>query len=672
MFAVRSTIAGLVVAGAVAGGAYAHGVPSSPADSAVPPPTDGMMYRAAFAAAQAGERQTAFSLAAKGHDPLAIKVVEWLLLSQGPALPPFEELAAYIEGHPDWPNLDQLRRRAAEAIDDTVSDERILAWFAANPPLTGLGRARLAEAYLRAGDDEKARSLVRGAWVDGDFTREQEYAFLARHRERLRREDHVARLDRLLWDDRRMPARRMLRRVDAGQRALAVARIRLMTGAGGVDAAIARVPESLSNHAGLQFERLRWRRRHQLNAPAREILAAPPDDLVRPASWWRESRIQSRKAMHEGLISVAYRLASEHRQTVALPRAQAEWLAGWIALLFLADPDLAYGHFTTLHDGVRYPISVARAAYWAGRATAAAGDQTAARTWYEEAARHSTTFYGQLALAKLDAPGLLPLPEEPTPSDEDTAFVDGHELARVARLLADAGEREMTRLFVLRLAALADTPGRRRALAAMATAAGRTDLGLTVARRSARDGDILIAHGYPVVPLPPSRGKAAEVEPALLFAMLRQESGFDTEAVSRAGARGLMQLMPSTARGVARHLGLPYSSERLVADHTYNLTLGRAYAGELLEAHDGSYVLALAAYNAGPRRVRGWIRDYGDPRTGQVDVIDWIELIPLSETRNYVQRVLEAVPVYRRILGQPAPARSLADDLRRGVSAPPS
>ncbi len=669
---VRFAIFGLLVTAILSGPTHARGPAPSPADGIVLPPPEGAIYGAAFAAAEAGKHRTALKLAAKARNPLADKVIDWLALARAQPVPPFESFVAFIESNPDWPRLNALRRRAEAAIDATVGDERVMAWFAANPPRTGLGRARLAEAHFRAGNDETAMALVRDAWIGGNFTRDEEKAFLAKHRKRLRREDHAARLDRLLWDGRGSASRRMLRRVDAGQRALGDARIRLMFSAGGVDAAIARVPDELLGDAGLRFERARWRRRHNMAAGAREILAAPPDDLVRPAAWWRESHIQSRRAVREGLISVAYRLASDHRQTASLPRSQAEWLAGWIALRFLSDAGRAHGHFTTLRDGVSYPISVARAAYWAGRAAMAVNGRAASRWWYGQAAQHPTTYYGQLALAALGAPGDLPLPEEPEVSADDTAFVYGHELTRVVQFLADAGEAKLMRPFVLRLAELAGDVGRRAGVATMVAAVGRPDLSLVVARRWSRDGDLLVSHGYPVVSLPPSRSGAAGVEPALLLAMLRQESGFDAGAVSRAGARGLMQLMPGTARSVARALKLSYDKERLTTDTDYNLTLGRAYVGGLIANYDGSYVLALAAYNAGPRRVRRWIGDFGDPLQGDVDMIDWIEMIPISETRNYVQRVLEAVTVYRRILGKPAPARSLAKDLRRGIVAPPS
>ena len=610
---VRGAIFGLLVTAALSGPTHAHGPAPSPADGAVLPPPEGAIYGAAFAAAEAGKHQTALKLAAKAHNSLADKLIDWLALSRAQPVPAFERFVAFIENNPDWPRLNALRRRAEAAIDATVGDERVFAWFAANPPRTGLGRARLAEAQFRAGNDETATALVRDAWIGGNFTRDEEKAFLAKHRKRLRREDHAARLDRLLWDGRRSASRRMLRRVDSGQRALAEARLRLMFRAGGVDAAIARVPDELLGDAGLRFERARWRRRHNMAAGAREILAAPPDDLVRPAAWWRESRIQSRQAVREGLISVAYRLASEHRQTASLPRSQAEWLAGWIALRFLSDAGRAHGHFTALRDGVSYPISVARAAYWAGRAAMAVNSRAGSRWWYGLAAQHPTTYYGQLALAALGATGALPLPEDPVVSADDAAFVYGHELTRVVQFLADAGEARLMRPFVLRLAELAGDAGRRAGVAAMAAAVGRPDLGMVVARRWSRDGELLVSYGYPVVSLPPSRSGAGEVEPALLLAMLRQESGFDAGAVSRAGARGLMQLMPGTARSVARSLKLSYDKERLTTDTDYNLTLGRAYVGGLQRRSAAGAALDRERRRSAPGRGRHDRLDRVDP-----------------------------------------------------------
>ncbi|MFQ5783465.1 MAG: lytic transglycosylase domain-containing protein [Alphaproteobacteria bacterium] len=630
------------------------------------------IYSPAFTAAEKGNWKKARELAAKGEEPLVNKVIGWLALTEAQPLPPFADIAAFIDDNPDWPRFNRLRRRAEAAIDDRVSDAEVFAWFARHPPLTGLGKLRLAEAKLRDGDEAGATALLREAWVEGDFTAREERAFLKRHRKRLRLEDHVARLDRLIWDRRRRAAERMLRRVDAGHRALGVARIRLMMRAGGVDAAIARVPESLRNDSGLWYERLRWRRRKGRDQDARAILAAPPAALVRPEAWWREAHILVRRALGDGLISEGYRLASEHRQDGRLPRAQGEWLAGWIALRFLRDPELAYPHFTAMHAGVRYPISLARAAYWAGRAAEALGHAEDAENWYRKAAEHPVAYYGQLARARLGGDAGLSLPDEPAVDEDDIAFVESDGMTRVANALARVGQERHLRPFIMHLAARAKTPGRYQMVAVVARAANRPDLAIAVARRAAREGIILVEQGFPVVALPASRGKDPAAEPALLLAMLRQESGFYNEAVSHAGARGMMQLMPGTARVVARRLKLPYSRKRLTNDADYNLTLGRAYIEDLLEKFDGSYVLALAAYNAGTRRATRWIKQYGDPRAGEIDPIDWVELIPLSETRNYVQRVLEALAVYRLRLGETLPPEGLAGDLQRGMATPPN
>jgi soluble lytic murein transglycosylase len=557
-------------------------------------------------------------------------------------------------------------------MDETVGDEQIVAWFADFPPLTAAGSARLAEVFMDRGQRERAAKLIRSTWINGNFKASEEREFLERFNSFLTQQHHIARLDRLLWDHRRREAERMLRRVSPEYRALATARLKLMTRASGIDTAIERVPEALREHPGLLYERLRWRRRRGLHERAREVLASPPLNLVRPAAWWVEARIQVRQAMNGGLISEAYDLASNHGQTETLPRAQAEWLAGWIALRFMDAPDTAIRHFEELYRGVGYPISVSRAAYWSGRAAEQAGDLGLAYDWYYRAAAYPTTYYGQLAHFQLHGTDMNRLPDAPRISPTEERVIEHRELTRVARMLAAIGEPGRLAPFLLRLAELSASPGEHRLAAQLAYALGRPDLGVRIARRAALDGVFLIDEAYPVIALPKSLNTGVEAEPALVLAMMRQESGFSAGAISRSGARGLLQLMPATARFVAKMHGLPYNKKRLTTDTEYNLTLGRAYIEGLLKEFDGSYVLAIASYNAGESRVYGWIDEYGDPRTGAVDVIDWVELIPFSETRNYVQRVLETVQVYRWILGEVPRAGGLAADLLRGFERPPT
>ncbi len=629
---------------------------------------DAIIYKSAFKEAGSGRWSAAHRIAARAHDPLGARVLRWMDYSRSYNYVSFADISAFIAANPDWPRQRSLQASAETAMMSDVEDSTVSAWFRWRDPVGRDGRLRFADALINAGDVARAAGFVRLAWVKNNFSGKDLKIIYRRYKHLLRKEDHVARLDRLVWQNRQRDARRMLRYVDKGQQALAQARMALHSFAGGVDAAIARVPGELVETAGLMYERLRWRRRKGFDESARKIISALPEDLMKPAAWWHEIHIEIRRTIADGLITEAYEFANDHRQHQPLPVSEAEWLAGWIALSFLNDPDVAYPHFALLHSAVRYPISIARGAYWTGRAAAAVNNPVLARHWFGAAAQFPTTFYGQLALAALGGKELFKLPPPPTPNAGDVAAIDGYELTAVVRALAESGHKKLLRPFVTKLLDVAVTPGQRRLVAAVVAAAGRPEFAVVVARRSARKGTALIKYGYPVIDQPQGSGPGSMVDDALVLAMMRQESGFDQMAVSRAGALGYLQLMPATARTVAKRLGLPYSKARLTNDPDYNLTLGRAFIAKLLDNYDGSYALALAAYNAGPSRVRRWVRLYGDPRKGDIDIIDWIELIPISETRNYVQRVMEAVAIYRYRLGRPALVRGLLLDLQRGIT----
>jgi soluble lytic murein transglycosylase len=622
---------------------------------------DKNFYKHALDAVKKRRWRRAQRLADRGENPVPAKIVSWLYYIEPDARPPFEDVAAFIEANPHWPGQRALRRTAEAALDDQIEDDRALTWLGEYPPVSGAGRVRLAEALMRTGWPDVGTAWLRHAWIMDDFPARREGAIRKRHRKLLTREDYEARLDRLLWDGRRRAARRMLRRVSKAHRALAEARLRLMERAGSVDGAIARVPAELQSHPGLVYERLRWRRRKGFDDKARELLFDPPDDVVRPRAWWTERGIQVRKALLAGHVTDAYKLSRDHAQTAGFAYAEAEWLAGWVALRFLRDVDDAYDHFKRMYEAVRLPISRARGAYWAGRAAERRGDRTAARSWYEAAARHRTVFYGQLAAQQLQATVMLSLAPTPEPNAAEAAAFEKRELVQAARLLAELGERQRLRPFIMALNAEARTPVEHGLVGRLASQLGRPDLAVRSAKRSVRQGVIMPEYGYPVIGI----GARARVEPALLLALSRQESEFNPKAVSRAGARGLMQLMPATAKLMARQLKMRYAKSRLLDDPVYNATLGSAFLADLIKRYNGSYVLALAAYNAGPSRVKRWLRDYGDPRIGEIDIIDWIELIPFNETRNYVQRVLEALQVYRLRLNGATVVLGLDQDLKR-------
>ena len=629
-------------------------------------PADIQAGRAAFGAADSGDWDTARKVAAEIGDPLASKLLFWREVTRPGGSASFAEITRFISENPDWPQQSVLRLRAEEAIDDAQPPEILLSWFEGREPVTTQGRVRFGEALLAAGRLEQGRATIRNAWVRGSFSNSQEDQFYATHRRWLTAGDHVDRLDRLIWQGRLTDARRMFGKVDAKYRALAEARLRLRELAHNVDGAIANVPSELQNDPGLIYERLRWRRTKGRDLLARELLEAHPLDRANPELWWTERAILARRALEDGHVSEAYRIARNHALTEGAGFADAEWLAGWIALRFLQEPKVAFDHFTTLFGGVKYPISRSRGAYWAARAAETDLQPNMAELWYGTAAQYPTTYYGQLAAVRLGAGSKLSLPPDPYPNADEIARFADHELVRAVRMLSAFGQGDRLSPFLLRLEELSDSAGWKALVADLAEEQGRPDLSVGVAKQGIQRGRPLIRRGYPsiqVADVDLSSTRAAEVP--LILAMVRQESAFDVDAMSGAGATGLLQVLPTTARDVASKLKIPYSKNRLTADPDYNLKIGRAYVSKLLESFDGSYVLALAAYNAGPGRARQWKLANGDPRGNVIDAVDWIESIPFAETRNYVQRTLENLQVYRTMLNGTEVAWTLETDLQR-------
>ncbi|WP_316976409.1 lytic transglycosylase domain-containing protein [Shumkonia mesophila] len=644
---------GAVVIAVAAGLAAASAAPLSDSDFKA--------ARAAFAAIEKNQWKTAHQHAAAAGDPLVAKIVRWFDYTRPETDADFASIVAFLESEAQWPSRADLRRRAEEKLPGAMSHKDVLAWFERYPPVSTDGLIRHATALMAIGRDEGAHAAVRKAWIEGDFGKSQEQNFFRRFRGLLTPADHRARLERLLWEDRQWSAQHMLFRVDADARALAEARLALMAGKGGIDRLLDRVPAKLKNDPGLTYERLRWRRKKGRYEAARELLKGLPPDPLYPRKWWIERDILARRALDDGSITDAYRIAKEHglKPTEANAReyADAEWMAGWIALRLLGDHAVALDHFVAMYQVVQYPISRARGAYWAGRAAEAMGMLRVANLWYAAAAHLPTTFYGQLALAKLAPESPLKFPADPQPTAEEAAAFKKHELARAIEILGQVGETVRLRPFLLTLAAVSDQPGWRALTADLAHIAGRPDLGVLTAKNADRNGQTLLKAGYPTVELPVAAGSnGRRVEPALALAVIRQESAFWPEAISSAGARGLMQLMPATAKHVAKIVDVAYANERLTGDPPYNLKLGTAYLAQMVDDFGGSYVLALAAYNAGPSRARQWIRELGNPGQSWADTVDWIESIPFGETRNYIQRVLENLQVYRgRLTNTPLP-----------------
>jgi soluble lytic murein transglycosylase len=630
------------------------------ADAAALSDADRQAYRLAFAAIRAGDWGGAYARAQQAQDPFLGKAIRFLDLSRQGSGARFGDIAEFVTSNPDWPSQTLLRERAEEVIS-TASDDEIGRWFARFPPVTAIGRLREADYLLAHGQTDRATEEIRAVWVSTDFNVFDEKLILQRYGHYLRPVDDVERLDRLAWDGKEEAVHRMLPRVDPGHRAEALARLALANVSKTAEKLVSKVPANLQKDPGFLFERMRWRRRKEMYDAAIDILDHAPRDLVRPQLWWAEREMLARHALQDGNISLAYRLAARHGMTDGANFAEAEFLAGWISLRYLRDPKDAYTHFLHLYNEVSRPISLARGGYWAGRAAQELGYRELAASWYAGAAQYLTTYYGQLAAAQIGADGKSAVLEDPRPTAQETGAFGQKELVRIVRGLADAEAADFAKPFMLKLSDLAKTPGEHALIAALSGEISRPDLAVTVARRASYAGVTLLALGYPLTPIP-SGGSA---EGPLVLAIARQESGFDQNAVSSAGARGMLQLMPATAKRVAKDLQIPFSQQRLLGDPQYNLTLGRAYLEEMLDHYGGSYVLAVAAYNAGPARVSQWEHDMGDPRAKEVDVIDWVEGIPFRETRSYVQRVLENLQVYRLRVGDRNLAFSLALDLKR-------
>ncbi|WP_334129026.1 lytic transglycosylase domain-containing protein [Sneathiella sp.] len=625
------------------------------------------IYKAAFAAAEAQDWTRVRFLVSEATYKLPAKILDWRYFTTYDTQASFNEITAFIRENPHWPYQVTLRQRAEQALAVPVPPQKTVDWFTVNPPRTGTGMYRYGEALRFLGRDSEGRDWIRRAWREGDLPELIEKEILREAGSFLDRADHEARLDHLLWERNSSAAERVLPRVSADVQKLARARLALMTGTGDVDALVRAVPERLQNDPGLLFERTRWRRVRSLYPEAQELLFGLDAEVPHAEKWWLERHIQARELLTDGDIARAYQLASRHGLKSGANFASAEWLSGWIALRFMHDPETALQHFGTLYENVGYPISRSRGAYWIARAQAARGDAAMAEHWYRTAAQYYTTYYGQMALHELGERRLPAIPATTAPRGQDATIPGMEELYLVIRQLAELGEERLTRPFLLHLTDKATREAEYATLAALANSVNRPDFAIAIAKQASQSGTEIIEINWPT---PSLALQNPPVEEALMLAIARQESSFAPDAISRAGARGLMQLMPGTAEQVSRKLNVSYSQDLLIADPAYNVLLGSNYLASLIAAYNGSYVLAIAAYNAGPSNVNRWISEHGDPRTGAIDSIDWIEFIPFGETRNYVQRVIENLQIYReRLAEREGKVLQIAEDINRGNPA---
>ena len=588
-------------------------------------------------------------------------VIEWQRLRAGDGrLGEYEE---FLLRRPDWPGLPLMREKGEEAVARSDDPARVIAWFEAGPPDTGAGALAYVRALIAAGRVADAETEAMRAWSTLPFAPDQEEALIALMPEAVGFV-HELRLTTLLWEGRTREAERLMKRVPDDLQALARARLALQTEGKGVTGLIEAVPKARASDPGLAYDRFIWRMKRDLYDEAAELIlerSESAETLGRPEAWAERRAILARYLMRNGRAKEAYRIAANHHIAVdngASAYADLEFLAGFIALRRLSDPTTALTHFQHLLAGVSTPISLARAHYWIGRAQEAAGQDGTAS--YRAAAAHQTAFYGLLAAERLgltlDA-GLLSRPA--TPDWQSAGFTQSSVLA-AAQLLFKAGDDTQGKRFLLHLGEGLDDTGIAQ-LADMTVAWGEPHLAVLVSKQAAERG-LILPHAY--YPVPDFVPDGLKVSRALALSIARRESEFDPTARSSADARGLMQVLPGTAKLMAGKLGKSFDASKLISDPAYNVTMGSAYLAEMAEEFGPSIALIASGYNAGPGRPRRWIGEFGDPRRSDVDVIDWIETIPFAETRTYVMRVAEGVVIYRaKLKGAVGPVR-ITDELK--------
>lgn len=608
----------------------------------------------------------ATNAAATISDPVARKLAEWIILRSEDNGATVERYRAFLSANPSWPSQTFLRRRLEAAMwDDRRDDSVAWSWFENESPVSAKGRFTLAKAMLARGDRANAERLVREAWRSDPMSEDTENNALDQFGALLTPGDQKARMDTLLYGSENEAALRAAKRLGAGYVALAKARIASVKKAPNARALLEAVPRELHNDPGFLFSKIQLLRREEKFAEAAQLMLSAPKDpnrLYNLDEWWIERRLLARKMIDTEEFRSAYLIARD----AALPsrdiyKTEQEFTAGWIALRFLNDPATATQHFARIGVGSVNPTTLARAGYWQGRAAEAAGRQQEARNAYARAAEQSTSYYGQLARAKLG------LPQIELNSQPRGRGAERLEIVRAAQLLYELDEREMA---VPMLADMGEN-GDPEAL---------TGLGELTQRYSDARGMLLVGkaalnrglpfdfYAYPVNGIPQFTPIGPEVERSIVYAIARQESAFNPSVVSPAQAYGLMQVTPDAARYVCKRHGATYDLGRLKNDSAYNATLGSAELGGLLEDYRGSYIMTFAAYNAGRGSVKKWVDRYGDPRDPKVDAVDWVELIPFSETRNYVQRIMENLQVYRARFGG-GTRLQIEADLRRGTGS---
>ena len=620
-----------------------------PKEAAAPLTGDLALVKEAIDLARKAKTDEATATRNSITDPAAQKLVEWFILRHPETTAGFGRYAAFIAANPEWPSAAQLRRRAEARLWQERSDAARVRGFMGETPASARGKLALARIKLAEGHRDSAGQLVRDAWRTDELSGRSESEALETFRDLLTRDDHRARMNKRIGARDFEGARRAAKLLGDDELAIVKACAAVKGKSDKAKDALDAVAAEARGDLGYTLCRIQWMlAEKRIDDAASLMLAAAPDTMALQDTdqWWRERRWLARKLLDESKFQTAYDVvlpaappANEHY------RADHHFMCGWIALRYLNDPATAARHFQHIDAGAANPIVLARANYWRGRAAEALSQNDTMRTAYEAAARHPTAYYGQLARARLGLELVELRPPSPVLAADDGSTSD--ERVRAANMLYAIGARDVVLYFVTDLGeqspdvavleALGELTGRRKDARAM----------LQIGKPSLGRGLALDHYAFPTIGIPPHKQIAPEIEHGMIYAVARTESAFDQRDKSAANAVGLMQITPEAGRDTAKRFGVKYDWERMVSDPVYNTQIGAGELSALLSEYKGSHIMTFAGYNAGRGRVRDWIKLYGDPRDPKVDPVDWVERIPFSETRNYVQRVIENLAVYR-------------------------
>jgi soluble lytic murein transglycosylase len=649
--------------------------PSKPAPSsevpaaAVTPPLSGDLaaVKQAFELVRKGKTGDATAVRNSIGEPAARKLVEWLILRHADGEANFSRYAAFIADNPNWPSIRQLRRRAEARLWQERSDAATVHRFTQNQPLSGRGQLALARILL-AGDDRGGAELqIRDAWRSQELSEQLETEAYEAFHDLLSRDDHRARMDKRIGAKDYSAAMRAAHHLGSDELAIVKACAAVSASDDKAQDRFDDVPAAARGDLGYVLCRAHWLMHKERFADAAKLmLSAPPATMALQDTdeWWRERRVLARKLLDLGEYWTAYQVVRQ----AAPPanenyRAEFYFLPGWIALRYLNEPATAQAQFAHIDDGSTNPIVLARANYWRGRAAEAAGDTEAMRSFFEAAARHTTAYYGQLARMRL---GLDRVELRPTPLPDlchGPAFMD--ERVRAVSMLYALGERDLVLGFVTDLAEQSDEVAVLVALGELAVLRNDARATLQIGKAALARGLALDLYAFPDIGIPRHTPIGPAIDRSVIYSVARTESAFDQHDMSPAKAVGLMQVTPEAGRDTAKRFGVTYDWDRLVSDPVYNTQMGAGELAALLREYRGSHIMTFAGYNAGRGRVQQWVKQYGDPRDPNVDPIDWVERIPFAETRNYVQRVMENLAVYRVRLQNAGPAIAETDPERR-------